>query len=105
MIDTIKVTFAQKLDEMGIEIENTKTKKVFKSLVSSGDFSATFLLTDQENEEQLQGVTWLEDLPKTGEILKIENNFYRVANTQKRIGSPIARFTANLTQRKIKRNG
>ena len=35
MIETIKATFTQKLDEMGIEVEDVKTKRIFKSLISS----------------------------------------------------------------------
>ena len=96
MIETIKATFTQKLDEMGIEVEEVKTKRTFKSLISSGDFSAQFLISDQENDETLQGVTWVEKSPKTSDILRIGEKFYRVNNVQKRMGSPIARFTANL---------
>lgn len=96
MIETIKATFTQKLEELGIEVEEVKSKRIFKCLLSSGDFSAQFLISDQENNETLQGVCWLEECPKTSDVLRIGEKFYRVYNIQKRIGSPIARFTANL---------
>lgn len=94
--DTITASFRHKLDEGGIDIRNTKTDAIIRALVTSGDFIADFTLGDQDTEESIQGVTWKEDAPKTGDVLIIDGKRYIVNSITSRPNGIITRFSSNL---------
>jgi hypothetical protein len=94
--ETISNTFKYKLEEYGIDVLNNKNKKTFKAIFSMADLSAEFTLSDQEWEEEIQGVCFNDDAPKTGDVLTIEGKKYITQTVQSRINSPITRFYAKL---------
>lgn len=47
LAETISNNFQQILEENGTEVTNLKTNTIFKALVTSGDFIATFIESDQ----------------------------------------------------------
>lgn len=94
--EIIARSFQYKLDEYGVEVINNKNKKTFKAIFSMADLSAEFTLSDQEWEEQIQGVCFNDDAPKTGDVLTIEGKKYITQTVQSRINSPITRLYANL---------
>ena len=96
---TIALNFATMLDMNGVDVRNIKRNKDFTAIISASDFGAGFTMGDQDISESIQGVTWVEDCPKTGDKLVIEGDMYIVNSIQKRPTSPIRRFYANLIQK------
>ena len=47
LTESITSNFQWILEENGTEVTNLKTNTIFKALVSSGDFVATFIESDQ----------------------------------------------------------
>lgn len=94
--DTIASAFKSKIDECGIEVSNTKKGSSFMALFTAGDFMADFTLGDQDTEETIQGVTWCEDCPMTGDVLIIEGKCYIVQTIQSRPNGVVSRFHCNL---------
>lgn len=97
--DTIAQQFASMVFRAGIQVKNLKTNKEFDAIVSASDFGAGFTMGDQDISEAIQGVTWVEDCPKTGDKLEVEGDIYIVNSIQKRPNSPIRRFYANLVKK------
>lgn len=98
--ETIRGSFDDILSTEGVKIQVIKAGTEFYALISSGEFMADFTWADQDVGESLQGVTWKENCPKTGDLLLIDEKKYIVNSTQKRSGSPISRFYCNLTKKK-----
>ena len=96
--EVISGSFQAVLSSDGIEITVEKTGRIFRALVSAGEFVVSFTYGDQDISESLQGVTWKEDCPKTGDKLIIDGSSYIVNSIQKRPSSPIARFYCSLTK-------
>ena len=94
--EVIAKTFQYKLDEYGVDVFNNKSNRTFKAIFSMTDLSAEFTLSEQEWEEQIQGVCFNDDAPKTGDVLTIEGKKFITQTVQSRINSPITRFYANL---------
>lgn len=94
--ETIKGQFATILAENGSEVENVNKSKKFNALISSGDFVAAFTLGDQDTELSIQGTTWNEDCPQTGDVLQIDGKKYITQTVQSRTNGPISKFTAYL---------
>lgn len=100
LTDVIRGNFLQIISTNGTEVKNTKTNKVFIGLVTSGDFTATFLESDQDTEQSLQVTMLQEDEPKTGEILIIGGKRYIVQTVQSRVNGAISKVTVFETKKK-----
>lgn len=92
----ITESFSQILTDNSTEVKNTKSNKVFNALVTSADYMASFDMDDQDTTEAIQGTCFIEDAPKTGDILLINEKKYITQTVQSRVNGPIIKFTANL---------
>lgn len=99
LTESIKNNFLHIIGENGTTITNTRTKQEFIALVTSGDFVATFLESDQQTELSLQITILKEFEPRTGDILLIENKKYIVQTIQSRVNSPIVKATLYETRK------
>lgn len=92
----IRESFGQVLIHNQTEVKVYKTGRVFSALIVSAEFMADFTMGDQENTEAIQGTCYIQDAPKTGDILIIEGKKYMTQTIQSRVNGPIIKFTANL---------
>ena len=92
----IREGFTQILIDNKTQVKVKKTGRVFSALIVSADFMADFTMGDQENTQAIQGTCYIEDAPKTGEVLIIGDKQYMTQTVQSRINGPIVKFTANL---------
>ena len=99
LAETIRNNFLQIIAENGTQVTNTKTNKNFIGLVSSGDFSASFLESDQDTELSIQVTMLAEDEPKTGEILLIGGKKYITQTVQSRVNGVISKATLYETKK------
>lgn len=102
LAETIKSNYLHIISENGTEITNTKTNKTFTALVSSGDFTATFLESDQDTELYIQATMLAEHEPKTGDILLIHNKRYITQTVQSRVNGVISKATLYETKKQHK---
>lgn len=102
LAETISNNFQQILEENGTEVTNLKTNTIFKALVTSGDFIATFIESDQQTELSIQLTTFSVDAPKTGELLKIDQKRYIVQTVTTRTNSPLTKVTAYETKKNLR---
>lgn len=97
--DTIKASYIHQLSIYGFDFYNKTKEQTYKALFTSSSFTSGFTLSEQDIDDQIQGVTLIENLPSTGDVIIIGENAYRVNQLEKRVLSPIGRFYAELMPR------
>jgi hypothetical protein len=76
--ETIKTSFQHILLHNGTSILNKTNNHEFVGLITSGDYIAAFTEGDQETELDFQISVLMEDTPRTGDILIINEVIYIV---------------------------
>lgn len=102
LTESITSNFQWILSENGTEVRNLKRNYTFNALVSSGDFVATFVESDQQTELAIQLTSLSIDAPKTGELLEIENKRFIVQTVTTRVNSPLTKVTAYETKKNLR---